>query len=87
MSFILLLTIKRNKQRFIEKKNYYQILTIHRMLTAKKDFQSHKRLSSTLLQEFILLFCLVYYNQSPAPSFVSPLQASRIFKIPALIAA
>lgn len=53
----------------------------------KKNFQSHKRLSSTLLQEFILLFCLVYYNQSPAALFVSPLQASRIFKIPALIAA
>lgn len=42
MFFIPLLTIKRNKQRFIEKKNYYQILTIHRMLTAKKDTQKKK---------------------------------------------
>lgn len=42
MSFILLLTIKRNKQTSIEKKNYYQILTIHSMLTAKKDTQKKK---------------------------------------------
>lgn len=42
MSFILLLTIKRNKQISIEKKNYYQIFTIHSMLTAKKDTQKKK---------------------------------------------
>lgn len=42
MSFIVLLTIKRNKQRSIEKKNYYQIFTIHSMLTAKKDTQKKK---------------------------------------------
>lgn len=51
MSFILLLTIKRNKQTSIEKKNYYQILTIHSMLTAKKRHTKEKVIILSLVHD------------------------------------